>query len=596
MSDAYTLTRTVKLLTIELHGEGVWMVRSLLAPSETLPSEADIRYYYRDLLGMQEYAIIYRERAVPETFQVGLIGSLAMEEPKAWPHMDKVFTNCVDYERYLALIDRVVEIEFLRLNCGVVKEGESKISLADRILVESKVKSAAATKSANKREDWLRAVLESLNAEVEHDEVADIQESDTLAWIFAPIHKDTRHELGYRILTDLAQGMEWGTRVGTALYPDITLCRRISIVNWQMPTEASRRLVHQIMAWYIQSQVLEVQDPHISPWIPNAVQEVDRLFLPFRRIAYGMSSGADAGTGPLPFSVPQLLQKIEDTHIHPNTLEVAVYEPREGEWMQYMYHIVKVATEGMLEFEKCEAFVRGRVQEWMRARRGLRVGGRAFLAKWEPLWEVCMLNRAAGHTGFSVFLDTLDLHDPLRRFQMKETQVRDIGKAWMAIFVEKEIVVDENIQIVAAPLWEIMREWVYQYVPKAHIKEYLRQTPMSKCMTSAGYRQEKKNTEHAIFKKATYRNVIRMEALVSGRFEEIVRRPYKRMTQQWTAVATSASTALVCTAIAEAPSTELVEATPEPVPEAKPELPTYSSSPSMPYLHIEEETIHLGNL
>ncbi len=106
-------------------------------------------------------------------------------------------------------------------------------------------------------------------------------------------------------------------------------------------------------------------------------------------------------------------------------------------------------------------------------------------------------------------------------------------------------------------------------------------------MTGAGYRQEKKNTEHAIFKKATYRNVIRMEALVSGRFEEIVRRPYKRMTQQWTTVETATSTALVCTDTA----TECIEATAE----RKPELPTYSSSPSEPLLQIEE-TIYLGTL
>lgn len=578
------LARTVVLLTIELEARPTasrpeWQVRSLLLPSESVPSDDEIRFYYHYLLGLEEYQVRTHRRVVPETFHVGLIGSLVNEAPTACPHMDKVFDTVTDLERYYALLDRLAEIEFLRLNCGVVKETESNISLADRILVEAKL--AKTTTAKPRREEWIKAVLESLNDDwdIEHDNAADIQEADTLAWIFAPMFKDTRNEKGFRILLNLTVGAEWASKVATGLYPDLTVCRRISIVNWSMSTHASRDLVHQIIRWYIRSQVLEGWDESISPWITNAVFDVDRLLQPFRRIEYAKySMKAAAGTAEQQ-SIPQLLQRVEDTHLHAATsAEIAVYEPVEEEWMSYMYHIVRRASHGLFAFEKCEVFIRARVQEWMRTRRGLNLHGSAFFGKWEPLWEVTLLNRPEARQGarFSLFLKALDVHEPARRCLMKELECKAFMKSWMELFVEKEVVTNPDMRIVATPFFDVMRQWVYQYLPDTFAKLYLRTPSMTKCMAEGGFKQEKK-PDLVVFKECTYRQLTVAQGFVK-QHTDLVRHKHEKIIG-WAPKKRKEDEALVLAVMG-------------PVAPAARVHPTIPTSTSGPTLRVDE--IHLG--
>jgi hypothetical protein len=546
-----SLTRTVKLLTIELTATSAtsdpeWLVRSLLLPSESVPTLQEFKFYYHYLLGLQEYEVRIHERVVPDTFQPALIGSLAMEEPTGWPHMDKTFTTPTDIERYHALLDRVAEIEFMRLNCGVVKES-SNISLADRILVEAKAKQAQQTQQAQqtkkaKREDWVRAVLESLNAEAEHDEATTIQESDTIAWILAPLHKDTRNEIGYRILTNMVHGQEWASRVGTALFPDITVCRRIAIVNWRAATKSSHTLAKQILTWYIQTHAPD-WDESITPWIVNALYDVDRLLQPFRKIEPKQYTAQDETEV---FSAPYILQKIEDGHLFTETPLMEVHLPTETEWMTYIYHILKVATQGFLTFDKCEDFVRSRAQEWIRNRRGLYLEGTPFFPKWGPMWEATMHNRpdVARSKRFELFLNTLELQDPARRFMMREATIKAAAKEWIEVFVHKEIVPDREckMRILPAPFYEAVSMWICQYIPPVYITEYIKQPVIQKAMATSGYKKEKMtkaesssivdpkatsaNTRH-LFKNCTYRNLDRMNGWLSAKHGQIICKKYE---------------------------------------------------------------------
>ncbi len=525
-SHSLITTRTLLTIHLEFPETKEWRVRTVLLRSEEIPTQEDIQEYYSGLLGIQGCEVTTVGRIVPESFELDLIGSLALEAPEAWPHMDKTFTNRVEFDQYNLLLDRVTEIEYMRLNCGVKKGKKSTVSLADRILVEAKAKEAAkeAQTKAAKRDAWFRSIMESLYAasDAEHDNPSDIEDSDTIAWLFTPLHKDTRHELGYRIVMDREFGTKWATRVGSSnlstLYPDVAICRRISSIRWTQSSENSMSLVHQIMKWYMQMQTAGTEETTISPWIPNAVFEVDRMLEPFRGIEHAR------GTPATEFSVPQFIQRMEDTHLFPvEGAEVPVYELSEKEWMAYIYHLLKYATRGVLDFRRCEDYVASRVREWMVERRGIRLEGAPFFPRWAPLWERIMLvTTDAPAVRFNFFMQTLDANDPVRQYHMGEASMRTFATSWINVFIRMEVERDPKMCacIYEEPLLHIVQSWIYQFVPEHFIRPYIKSALVVKLMNLSGFQTKKSAEGRNVFHAAMYKHQTAIEQLMGGIYDQ----------------------------------------------------------------------------
>jgi hypothetical protein len=596
--ESNSLINTRQLVTIRLEDVKDWRLRTVLLSSDEVPTQEEVQFYYSELLGIQGCTVTLEMRIVPDSFQLDLIGSLAHEQPEEWPHMDKSFANRDELNKYLLLLDRVAEIEYMRLGCGIVKK--AKVSLADQILVEAKRKEAEANQQAkaSKRNAWIRTILESLNCitELEHDNPSEIRDSDTIAWIFAPLHKETRNTIGYRIITDQSLGNTWANRVGTPLYPDITLCRRISSVNWRVSSESSLSMVQHIMNWYVQSR-------KISTWIPYAIFEVDRLLEPFRRIEYARQEPIAE------FSVSQFLQRIEDTHLYCVTdATMPIYELGEKEWKTYLYHILKHVTRGMLDFDRIDTQLTLRIREWIMERRGIYLEGEAFIPKWAPLWELIMLNsNESPFVRFHFFLQTLDANDATRRFYLEEKDLRNFANAWIKLFINKEIVSDpiQITNIYAEPCVSVVATWIYQYVPELFIQSYIRPQLIQKAMEAKKYYFDKTSEGFPIFQSCTYKRESIMEDLVSGQFERgsLVHHKFTPKSKEDTLVPSHTKSKIAGTKAPRqtkskvkpvypwTPSSSVeTPATPEPTTSN----PTISNPPT---LQIQEcDTVHMGTL
>jgi hypothetical protein len=281
------------------------------------------------------------------------------------------------------------------------------------------------------------------------------------------------------------------------------------------------------------------------------------------------------------FSVPLLLQKIEDTHLFTATSVVEVYLPSETEWMTYLYHILKVATQGFLTFEKCEDFVRSRAQEWIRNQRGLYLEGPAFFPAWSAMWETILHNRPTvpRATRFQLVLNTLEILDPMRGFLMQVKTIKAIVKDWTELFVQKEIVSDSELRIVSAPLYDAFTIWAQHYLPQEIVKKYVKPLTLARLMSATGYFHEKK----ICFRGCTYRNMEVVEGWLKHKYPQLVRKRNEAFIQKLQ------NTFL--TIHSQSQTVPIQEPQPQPQPQ-----PSEPMQPTGPVLHIEEDSIHLGTL
>ena len=111
-----------------------------------------------------------------------------------------------------------------------------------------------------KQQNWVKDLLEQLESDevVPGDELVPI-ESDTFiphAWILTPVVGAVREGKGSRLLLDAVKGKHWENLLGTALFPDFIVSRRISTRSWAFQHETSESLCQAMLAYYQEHRCL----------------------------------------------------------------------------------------------------------------------------------------------------------------------------------------------------------------------------------------------------------------------------------------------------------------------------------------------------
>ena len=483
---------TKTLITVVIEGVRTW-VRSILLeapPDERI--QQDLEFYYRSILGLGDVSITHRHQQVPDTFLVSLLGA-STDVPRTFPSYDKEVGSDEERVKYLALIDRVAEMERMRAECGVAGGGEPVKPLDTE-------EASWQPKRTPKYQAWVRDLLSTLNqqtAGVWNEDTTTIPDDHTIAWVLTAVVPDVRESKGCRILTDSTLGQYWSSRLGTDLYPDVAICRRLSTVRWRVATRRSAELARVAIEWYIEAQVLEAGDtPGVSPWIQRADEDLATVLLPFQNLGPrqtfarpGRARMAEEEEEERKHPLTTILQSLEGGHVLSDLTHEDVYPLKEDQWNRYLRHIFRMYGIGSDVIDAYWSGVEDVIRMWIRGGQGVDVGSKALFEKWGEVWELIFKGRKTVSTAikFQQFLDTLDAHDPIAALAMRHGQKMEIAKLWMGLFVDRELVPDPKGSLNSSLLYEAIRNYVLRFLPEPFADPLLKPANIGPCLAILGY-------------------------------------------------------------------------------------------------------------
>ena len=425
-----------------------------------------------------------------------------MDAPKVWPQFDQVYKEAAELERYYTMLESIVTMEVLRTQVGIAKPEEAERSLAEQILHESR------GKAPPKAQEWLASILEALGLSDEFEDPTIANAPNTVAWLFAPLVDAVRFEKGCRIILDDAEGRKWAERVGSPMFPDVAVCRRISTANWQIQSDASASLIRQIVEWYITTHTNTTWDI-ITPWMQTASRDILQLLTPFKHMKPMVT---EIPVHPEIPTIHSMLQTLEDEYLLlPMYREKAdLYFPTKSQWMRFLYHYVSEEGKRMLEFEACKEVVEARVNEWMNADQGIDVTGPCPVKKWEVIWKVTMKDRKNGivfSDRFATFLTSLDAYDPREGAKLSADTMQAVAfvKKWIGLFLERELRKDTALRIYVDPLYDAIERWMRMSLPPHILQGHLTHRLITLCIQDSPWSLIKRN-HGRIIEDCAYRN------------------------------------------------------------------------------------------
>ncbi len=472
------------LITLFLKGDAQTWIRNLLWEEEPPCLKEDMEIYYRDFLGVKDLEISFRIHEVPKTFPMSLLGP--SEPSRSYPMFDKEIHSDQEKEKYLALVDRMVEMERMRVECGIGMEPASVQPVS------------AQPVSAQPYESWIHTVLETLQQQQQQRQKEDtipIPDDATIAWILTPVLEHERVKKGCRILTDGDLGRVWASRLGTELYPDLVVCRRLSTCRWRIRNRHADILAKTAIEWYVAGQSMAAGPlPGLSTWIQQADEDLASVLLPFENVGpsepFHRPPRADVEENDTPtHPLTKILQALEGTHVLCSLTHTNIYVPTKEQWVRYLRHVFRM--HGILSslIDSNWQGVEDCIVIWIQGGQGVDVGAPALFEKWRPIWSMLSIERDSVPiaTKFEEFLTTLDLHVPMTAIGLQTFEKMDIANVWVQIFIDRELVEDSEGILHASVLYDAVRTFVFRYCPQNVVESVLQPTSLAPYFKSHGY-------------------------------------------------------------------------------------------------------------
>lgn len=469
------------LVTIQIEDGDTFLLRSVLT-EESLKKE-DVEYYYHSLLGFRTFRIHLQERKVPQTFTLSLIGAKGGEAPIHFPAHDYQTTE-EGLTKYYQLIQRVCDMAQAQEECGLAQETKK---------AEKETQGSSQSGTASKYASWVEEVLSVLK-QTEKDDAEVIPEDDaTIAWIFTPVLQDIRDTRGSRIITCPDVGKSWSHRIGTDLYPDFVVRRRLSTIDWNFQHESSVVLARAAIEWYIQAQLVGPPEAGISPWIQRADEDLVAVFGPFKRLGPRQAFEYNVGGNQRKERVHPLmtiLRKLEGDHIvsvfsYPDEAAM-ICQMTKPSWEQYLKHVFRMYGIGSDIIDSHWSPVNELIEMWIRGNHGVRMNQPALFTGWQHVWEVLLDNKPC-QDRFLLFLRTLDAHNPIVSLTLGNTEKYDLASQWIKVYVEREMITDSIAKISATQFYTNVREWCLKFTPVMVLDNAFKAPHIGPTMTSLGY-------------------------------------------------------------------------------------------------------------
>lgn len=487
------------LVQVELREGDTSYVRHVLQDAPV--GLEDVQFYYHDILGLRHYQVSTHSRDVPATFTLGLLGAGSHKEiPTFFPAYDIILDSEEARAKYAELLTRICEMERMRAECGLgaVRE-ESAAAAAEP--------SSSSMKAPSKYKSWVDSILASIRLDVPTDlvdteaDLTPIADAQTIAWVLTPVLPQIRETYGNRIITDVEIGRKWGPMLGTEMWPDIAVCRRLSTIKWRANNSRSAALARAAIEWYIEAQMLEAADGPttngISPWIQNADSELSAVLVPFQNLGVrqAFAKGGPATTGETTATlhpVMSVLHRLEEDHLRSALTHTGILTADLPTWERYVRHILRIAGIGSDVVDRAWGAVKEVLGMWVRGDQGVDPLGPPVYAQWQTTWSLLLDDDVATdpvkvRERFRLFVETLDAYDPILAHTMSNSARYELVNKWIAVFVEKEMVADPKGRVVATLLYTDIRNWILKYLPISVADNPLKPMNIGPTLTTMGY-------------------------------------------------------------------------------------------------------------
>jgi hypothetical protein len=513
-----------KLVTIEYEDNGSHYIRSvLLEGAAVLPTQADMEYYYHTLLGFQQFKVSLHIRDVPVSFSLNLIGGTVNEIPAHFPSHDIQVTTSESRNQYFRLLEHVCEMERMRAEVGFV--GATNTTTHE---ISQGSQASQGSHRNSRYQTWVNEILSTLQstsafAATAPDVVPQsaIADDMTVAWILTPVLEDARDSRGNRIVTSEDVGYLWAPRLGTDLYPDIAVARRLSTVNWRVKNTRSAALARLAIEWYVECHTSSpMPSTGLSPWLLQAEEELASILSPFQNFGYqqafqggvGVRTGGGEGAANTP--IMTLLQRMEQEYIvcgRTTTIpQTQIITPTHVQWERYLRYLLRAngITTDVIDLQ------------WMSVLEVIRIwtqGGQAIdvmrpppVERWVDVWSTIYWHHTSSvytvmdtrgiktitmsadlPTRFDMFLQTLDTHDPILGVSMTNTEKCALSEKWVKLFLEREMLHDDESRVLSTYLYDVIRKWSLQFMSLPTMDGILKPMSIGPVLTSMGYQSRK---------------------------------------------------------------------------------------------------------
>ena len=458
--------------------------------TEYLPTIEDLNFYYRELCGLTDAVVTANVIDVPPDFNQALV-AFSETIPTRFPNYDITASleEADKIAKYHDYIQQLSEMEKSRAKLQV--HIKTAATVPGGFIGMSAPAAEVKPRIHLRRHAWVREILASLESEeVATEELVVIEHDDHIphAWILTPVLASVRGERGSRILLDAVKGKHWECLLGSSLFPDFVVSRRISTQNWLFQHETADELLRSTLAFYIASQDTRIVGG-LSGWIPVADKELTLLMNTFKKIKVNervITNQED------PRHIYNIINAIElrclaskttNPEIHPLSLHIF------RKYIDYVAQAMSIPPEKYQNIDGVTQILR----RWERSELGFRGDVDPTIPAWSKMWNLIM-NGKPTLERVSLFLATLDAWNPMSSSLLDKEQCDTIVEQWITTFIANETVPSEGKFEIAMILYDETRRWCLQYLPTGTFEKHLKVDRMIRdCYVKAGFTLGKPN-------------------------------------------------------------------------------------------------------
>jgi len=443
--------RTV--LTIEIRCAGHIWLRSLC--TDFVPNLKELEFYYIRICGFLDATVSLNTQQVPHDFKEALL-TVCEEQPTIFPTVD---LDTVDESRmteYRTYITQLCDMERTRARLTVIRPGREKEAPQVKEVGGAMLK---------RRRKWVTDLLAQLNAEVEEEyDMVPVTEDHSVpyAWVFTPTVHEIRRDKGSRVILDLAVGKAWEQRLGSDLYPDFVVSRRVSSASWAFQHPSSIALVKAAVEWYLASQDAKLRDG-VSDWIPRSEVDLALVFAPFKKMKLNERMLYESLPTTPEGAVGTMIQQIETGMLESQAANSGVF-PLSYKALERLVHYTARSFKIPPEAYKGVSSVHQVLLRWVRSQMGVKPDSMPILTSWHETWSRCIRGCATAER-VGLFLNTLDSWDTYESTLMSEQTKQGILEEWIKVYADHELVAEPHGKIQVGLLDGLIKEYCNKYIP-----------------------------------------------------------------------------------------------------------------------------------
>jgi hypothetical protein len=446
-----------------------------------IPEKDDLLFYYKTILDLQITDVDIKSYEIPESFNSTLI-NVNDEVPRNFPYYDleTAVNDSEKRQRYYNYIEQLCLMEKNRAELNVFKhEGErrKKEAVAEHDSSDLSDLYEHKSRTVNRCRGWVNELLRSLDAEYEEKPaeeengltcVLKEEEYVPIGWIFTPSMAHIRNSRGSRIVVNPEIGKKWESLLGTDLYPDIVVARRLSAETWAFQHETANALIRATIDWYLATQDSKLVDG-ISPWIPAAEREISGLFTVFRRIKVNERLMHDA----IPKihdkhgQIIKLMHQVESQLLVSSSEDPSVKPCPAEIFQRYMVVLFRGFNIEKDYYNGNENLI-AHTQRWARNQMGFRTEVDPLLPAWANLWSATTREKKqTSPERVSLFLRSLATWDPLESVNLTLDQKKNMVTDWVLCYIDNELIVDPDGRELSTVLQARCQDWCLKFLPRS---------------------------------------------------------------------------------------------------------------------------------